>query len=84
MSSLKYIANPQLMTMALGAGYTAGSGTMTVATGEGVYLPATGDFWIRQANTLSSAFINILKVTARTGDTLTVVGGQDEIGRAHV
>ena len=77
MSSLKYIANAELMTVALGAAYTAGSGTMTLAPGTGAFLPTTGDFWIRQANTLVSTQINILKVTARTVDTLTVVGGQD-------
>jgi len=77
MSSLKYIANAQLMTVALGAGYTAGSGTMTLAPGTGAFLPTTGDFWIRQANTLVSTLINICKVTARAGDVLTVVGGQD-------
>jgi hypothetical protein len=77
MSTLKYIANAQLMTVALGAPYTAGSGTMTLAPGTGAFLPTTGDFWIRQANTLVSTAINILKVTARTVDTLTVVGGQD-------
>jgi len=75
--SLQFVANAELMTVSLGADYTAGSGTMTVGTGQGGLLPATGDFWIRQANVLASTAINILKVTARAGDVLTVVGGQD-------
>jgi hypothetical protein len=75
--SLQYVANSFLMTVELGAGYVATSGTMVLSAGEGSRLPATGDFWIRQSNVLASTAINILKVTARTGDTLTVVGGQD-------
>jgi hypothetical protein len=75
--SLQYIANQQLMTVELGLPYVAGSGTMTLNAGEGALLPATGVFWIRQSNVYASTMINILKVTARTGDVLTVVGGQD-------
>lgn len=75
--SLQFIGNKELMTVVTGALYTAGSGTMTLQSGQGALLPATGEFWIRQATVLASTAINILKVTARVGDVLTVVGGQD-------
>jgi len=77
---LQYTGNQYLQTVTLGAGYTAGSGTMTLTGGDGAKLPASGNFWIRQTQLSipsQSALLNILKVTARSGDTLTVVGGQD-------
>lgn len=75
--SLQYVGNTELMTVITGALYTAGDGTLTLLAGQGALLPATGTFWIRQAGLLQSSLINILRVTARTGDVLTVVGGQD-------
>lgn len=75
--SLQYVGNTELMTVITGSLYTAGDPTLTLLAGQGALLPATGTFWIRQASLLQSSLINILKVTARTGDVLTVVGGQD-------
>jgi len=49
---------------------------MTLVAGQGALLPATGDFWLRQS-TATTITLNILKVTARATDVLTVVGGQD-------
>lgn len=75
--SLQYVGNKELMSVVTGALYTAGSGTLTLQAGQGALLPASGVFWIRQATVLASTAINILKVTAVTGDVLTVVGGED-------
>ena len=75
--SLQYVGNKELMTVVTGAHYTAGDPTLTLQAGQGALLPATGDFWIRQATLLQSTLINILKVTAVAGDVLTVTGGED-------
>lgn len=75
--SLAYVANAYLQTFTLASQYTAGSGTMAVTTGQGARLPTSGDFWIRQRTGVTDATLNILKVTARSTDTLTVTGGQD-------
>jgi len=49
------------------SGYTAGSGTLVVASATG--MPATGNFRIRLGNVAGS----ILRVTARAGTTLTLL-----------
>lgn len=73
MASLKYIGNAERMTVTLGSSYTAGSGTMTLTSGHGSRLPSSGDFWLVPTTGIYQAF----KVTARSSDTLTVVGSQD-------
>jgi len=59
------------------SGYTAGSGTLVVASATG--MPATGNFRIRLGNSAGS----ILRVTARAGTTLTVDVEQDD-GNASI
>ncbi len=56
----------------MAATYTAGSGTLTVASATG--MPATGNFRIRLGNVAGS----ILRVTARAGAVLTVDVEQDD------
>jgi hypothetical protein len=76
MASLKYSANSSLQTVTLGAGYTSGSGTMTLTTGHGARLPATGDFWLAYDD--GAGTIRLFKVTARSTDTLTVTADATE------
>lgn len=73
MASLKYSGNLQRMTVTLASTYTAGSGTMALTAGHGARLPSSGDFWLVTTSGTYRAF----KVTARSTDTLTVVGAQD-------
>lgn len=73
MASLKYLGNAARMTVSLASTYTAGSGTMTLTSGHGARLPSSGDFWLVPTSGTYQSF----KVTARSTDTLTVVGGQD-------
>jgi hypothetical protein len=79
--ALQYTGNSNLQAVTLGAAYTAGSGTMALTSGDGAKLPSTGVFYIRNYNVggtaVAPASLNVLKVTARSTDTLTVVGGQD-------
>lgn len=70
MASLQYVKSANLQTVTLGSDYTAGSGTMTLTTGEGANLPSSGDFWLTYDN--GTGTIRIFKVTARSSDTLTV------------
>lgn len=72
--SLEYIADGDRMTVTLASGYTSGSGSMSLTTGHGARLPSSGDFWIITTSGTYRAF----KVTARSTDTLTVTGGQDD------
>lgn len=60
------------MSTTVAAPYTAASGTLEVADATG--MPATGDFRIRLGNIAGS----ILKVTARSGTTLTVEEEEDD------
>jgi hypothetical protein len=76
MASLKYSANSSLQTVTLGAGYTSGSGTMTLTTGHGARLPATGDFWLAYDD--GAGTVRLFKVTARSTDTLTVTADATE------
>lgn len=69
MSTLKYVAGPDLMTVTLGGAYTPADGVMTLTGGDGAKLPATGDFWIRP----TSGTLRVFKVTANAADVLTVV-----------
>jgi len=72
MASLKYLEGPNIMTFVLGSDYTAGDGHMSLAAGQGAYLPATGDFWIHPKSD-SPGNMHVHKVTARTDDELTTV-----------
>lgn len=76
MASLKYTANSSLQTVTLGSAYTAGSGSMTLTSGEGSRLPATGDYWLTYND--GAGTVRIFKVTARSTDTLTVVADSTE------
>lgn len=76
MASLKYSANSSLQTVTLGSAYTAGSGSMTLTSGEGSRLPATGDYWLTYND--GAGTVRIFKVTARSTDTLTVVADSTE------
>lgn len=80
MSSLKYIADNDLMTVTLASTYTASSGTMSLTTNHGTRLPSSGDFWLRP----TTGTYQCIKVTTRTGDVLTVVGGQDSTTDADI
>lgn len=70
MASLKYTDGANFQTFTLGASYTSGGTSITLTSGHGARLPSSGDFWIRVED-------EIFKVTARSTDTLTVVGAQD-------
>lgn len=62
----------------LASGITAAATSITVATGQGALFPTISGsnfFYATLANT--SNVLEIVKVTARTGDTMTVVRGQD-------
>lgn len=76
MATQKYKA---LASTTLGSAYTAASGTLALSSGDGSKFPTSGDFYIG----LGSPVTNILKVTARSTDTLTVVGGQDGTSDAN-
>jgi hypothetical protein len=71
--ALEYVGNSDRMTVTLGSGYTAASGTMSLTGGHGARLPSSGDFWIVTTSGTYRAF----KVTARSTDTLTVTAAQD-------
>lgn len=58
----------------LGANYTSGDSTLTVATGDGALFPSSGDFTI--ALDAPPAFF--LKCTSRSGDVLTVTTSGQE------
>lgn len=73
MSTLKYIADGNLMTVTLASNYTAGDGHMHLTAGHGARLPSAGDFWIRA----SIGTLRVWKVTARSGDDITVTPAQD-------
>lgn len=61
----------------LAAGINNSTTTVTVATGTGALFPTltTGDFFY--ATIADSSNLEIVKCTARSGDTLTVVRAQD-------
>ena len=70
MASLKYEANSTFQTGTLGSSYTSGGVSLSLTSGHGARFPSSGDFWVRVED-------EIFKVTARSTDTLTVVGAQD-------
>lgn len=62
----------------LASGITAVATTMSLGTGQGALFPAasgTSVFWATLIN--SSNQLEIVKVTAKSGDTFTIVRGQD-------
>ena len=72
----------------LNASITNSSTTIVLNAGEGARFPtlSTGDYFYATLIDTSNN-LEIVKVTARSTDTMTVVRGQDgtsEIGRAHV
>lgn len=76
MASLKYEANATFQSGTLTSSYTSGGGTLSLTSGHGDRFPSAGDFWVRIDS-------EIFKVTARTGDTLTVTGAQDGTSAAN-
>jgi len=62
--------DPNLQTVALDSGYTAGDGHMHLTAGHGARLPAQGVFWMRLP--ASGTLQNIYKVTARSTDQIDV------------
>lgn len=73
-SSLK-LSNNGLSTLA--AGITSSDTSITLATGDGSKFPALGaDEWF-MATLVKSTGIEIVKVTARSGDVLTVTRAQE-------
>lgn len=58
----------------LASNYTAGNTTITVATGDGLLFPATGDFMVA----ISDPPAFFLKCTSRSGDVLTVTSSGQE------
>ena len=69
MASLKWVDGPSFQTGELATPYTAGGTSLALKSGHGERFPQQGDYWIRVDQ-------EILIVTGRTGDTLTVIGAQ--------
>ena len=64
----------------LASGITSGATSLTVVTGQGALFPTiTGSniFYLTLQNQAGTTPIEIVKVTARSGDTMTIVRGQD-------
>ena len=76
MASYKYKEDANLGTVTLGSSYTSGSGSMSLSSGHGARLPASGDFWLTYDD--GAGTVQIFKVTARSTDTLTVVASTTE------
>ena len=76
MATLKYEGNATFQEGTVGSDYTSGGTSLVLTSTHGGRFPANGDFWIRIDS-------EILKVTARTSDTLTVVGAQDGTSAAN-
>jgi len=73
-----------LAFLTLGAAYTAGQTTVTLATGDGAKCPATGEFYVSMTVNLATKTFNIFKVTSRAGDVLTGTGGASGSTDANV
>ena len=69
MASLQYSENSNFQVGTLTSAYTSGGGTLSLTSGHGARFPSSGDYWVRVDD-------EIFKVTARSGDTLTVTGAQ--------
>lgn len=61
----------------LAASITNAGTTLSVASGQGALFPAVSGGYFYATLTNSSGAIEIVKVTARTTDTMTIVRGQD-------
>lgn len=68
--ALQYIGGPNFQAGTLASGYTAGGASLVLTSGHGARFPSSGDFWVRVDD-------EVLQVTARSTDTLTVTGAQD-------
>lgn len=64
-------------TSLLAAGISAGGTTITVTTGDGALFPTLigGDYFM--CTLVQGSTIEIVQVTARTGDSMTVVRAQE-------
>lgn len=76
MAALQYAGNSSFQAGTVGSDYTSGGSSLALSSGHGSRFPSAGDYWIRIEN-------EILKVTARSGDTLTVAGAQDGTSAAN-
>jgi len=76
MASLKYQADANFQTGTLANAYTAGDTSLVLTAGHGARFPASGNYWVRVDN-------EILLVTSRTTDTLTVQGAQASTAAAN-
>src|SRR5690348_12659211 len=86
MSQTNFAQQPNNVSAKVGsAGYTAASGKLTLATGDGAKFPAlTGSQWLRVSVVRAavaysptadpSSDLTVFKVTAVTGDDLTIGG----------
>ena len=63
----------------LASGVSAGATSLPLASGKGALFPAItgGDYYYATLSLADESLREIVKVTARSGDTLTVVRGQD-------
>lgn len=71
-------------TSTLAAGITAAATSLTLKTGEGARFPAlTGSqYFMATLTRLSDGAIEVIKVTARSSDTLTIARAQEAVNGA--
>ena len=72
--ALKYTNNA---SSTIASGINSSATTITLATGEGAEFPTLGSGDYFYATLVGTGATEIVKVTARSSDTLTVVRGQD-------
>src|SRR6266446_7973869 len=60
----------------LGSSYTSGATSLVLTAGHGARFPSTGNFRVGVGDPTASIY-EIFKVTARSTDTLTVAGAQE-------
>ena len=72
--ALKYTNNA---SSTIASGINSSATTITLATGEGAKFPTLGSGDYFYATLVEAGSTEIVKVTARSTDTLTVVRGQD-------
>jgi len=76
MPGLNLFTNNAATTLA--SGILSGATSLTVATGTGALFPTiTGSEYFYCTLTNTGGTIEIVRITARTGDTMTIVRGQD-------
>lgn len=66
----------------LDTNYTAASGTMELTTGDSAFIPTTGTFWLAWSEDEADpdAVVHLFKVTAVSGDDVTVTAETSEGG----